>query len=112
MARQFDAALKEKSITAWVLYNDQLACKAVDHLRREGYSVPRDISVCGFDDSWRAMVNKLTSFNFVSHASMNALCNHILHWKSRLKQGKEERVWTVEGTMVERESICRHTFPL
>ncbi len=54
---------KENLPTGIVCYNDELAMKLLDVLRRKDLCVPEDISIIGFDDSFFADISevKLTS---------------------------------------------------
>lgn len=46
--------VKERHITAVQCANDKVACQVIRRLGQEGYRVPEDISVGGFDDSAEA----------------------------------------------------------
>ncbi|WP_199621662.1 GntR family transcriptional regulator [Paenibacillus alkalitolerans] len=52
----YDAALsmlrQQERPTAFVCYNDELAVRLLEAARQTGLSVPDDLSVTGFDDSW------------------------------------------------------------
>jgi len=78
---------KEDRPTAIVCYNDQLAIKAISILRTMGLSIPNDISILGFDDSFltEASEVKLTS---ITHPKM--------------KMGEEAAKWIVAA--VEKKS--------
>lgn len=54
---------EDVSVDALACYNDQLAIMLINFLQQEGYRVPDDISVTGFDDSFLAQTGsvKLTS---------------------------------------------------
>ena len=53
----------EDKPTAIVCYNDQIALRVINNLRKEGISVPNDISIVSFDDSSLAISSdiKLTT---------------------------------------------------
>ncbi|MBT2736699.1 GntR family transcriptional regulator [Bacillus sp. ISL-7] len=61
--------MTEKKPTAIVCYNDQLALQVLNMLKRLGLSVPDDVSIVGYDDSFLAEATdvKLTS---VTHPKM------------------------------------------
>ncbi|WP_308635498.1 GntR family transcriptional regulator [Paenibacillus silvisoli] len=48
-----------KRPTALVCYNDELALRLLDVIRKAGLSVPQDISIVGFDDSWLATATEV-----------------------------------------------------
>lgn len=47
-------AVKERHVTAVQCVNDKVACQVIRKLEQEGYCVPEDISVAGFDNSAEA----------------------------------------------------------
>lgn len=60
----YEAALRmlaqtEERPTAFVCYNDELAVQLLEAIRQCGYSVPRDISIVGFDDSTLATATEV-----------------------------------------------------
>lgn len=55
MARQ----LKENYFDGVVCYNDQIAIEAIRALQEEGISVPRDVAVTGFDNSYLAVNGRM-----------------------------------------------------
>lgn len=68
MARQRQTARKgqENFFDAVVCYNDQIAIEAIRALQEEGVSVPGDVAVTGFDDSYLA-VNGRVPLTTVEH---------------------------------------------
>jgi GntR family transcriptional regulator of arabinose operon len=55
-----DTILKKKDRpTGIVCYNDELAIKFLDVIRRKGLQIPRDLSIVGFDDSFLAEVSEV-----------------------------------------------------
>ncbi|AZN43901.1 GntR family transcriptional regulator [Paenibacillus albus] len=48
-----------KRPTALVCYNDELALRLLEVIRRAGLSVPQDVSIVGFDDSWLATATEV-----------------------------------------------------
>lgn len=81
--RMCAATLEDRSITAWVCNNDTLALLALDFLERAGVSVPRTLSVVGFDDTLEAFSRGLTSYNFASEATVQAALDHIISPRRR-----------------------------
>jgi DNA-binding LacI/PurR family transcriptional regulator len=64
MTPLFKQALSDKSITAWLGANDDIALMALQYLKIKGIAVPGRISVAGFDDIPAAYDVGLTSYNF------------------------------------------------
>jgi DNA-binding LacI/PurR family transcriptional regulator len=64
MGYLFEKASAEASVTAWVGTNDEAATSILGQLRRERSSVPRNISVIGFDNSPLAFEMGLASYDF------------------------------------------------
>ncbi|MBD3421933.1 MAG: hypothetical protein GF398_17620 [Chitinivibrionales bacterium] len=60
----FQRALKNKSITAWVCANDDVAEFAQVFLREQSRSVRKRISLLGFDNTYRAMHLGISSYSF------------------------------------------------
>ncbi|RYF46767.1 MAG: LacI family transcriptional regulator, partial [Cytophagaceae bacterium] len=60
---------KSLSFTALVCHNDAIAIGAVEHARQQGFDVPHDLSVTGFDDVSRQyhFTPELTSIDFSRH---------------------------------------------
>jgi DNA-binding LacI/PurR family transcriptional regulator len=65
LIQQFSDLLKDTSITAFVGSNDLTAILAHEFLKQEGVSVPKEISLCGFDNAEAAIEDDLTSYNFL-----------------------------------------------
>ncbi|WP_211749392.1 GntR family transcriptional regulator [Paenibacillus sp. Marseille-Q4541] len=78
--------------TGWVTYNDELAVHLLDPIRKAGLSVPGDLSMVGFDDSFMATATevKLTT---------------IAHPKQQL--GVDAAEWMV-GMIEKHESANEH----
>jgi DNA-binding transcriptional regulator YhcF (GntR family) len=75
----FDRALKNRSISAWVSVNDDIACIALEYLRKKKIEVPGDISIISFDDSFEAVSNNITSYNFNLDAIGYAMVEFIIN---------------------------------
>lgn len=69
-----DAAREADAPTAYVVGNDLTALDLIDRLEREGVSVPRDVSVVGFDDIAPARLRRLSLTTI--HQPINALAEH------------------------------------
>lgn len=57
---------RENMPTGIVCYNDQLAIRILDALRERNLSIPEDISIVGFDDSFLAKISEV-KFTTISH---------------------------------------------
>lgn len=82
--------------------NDKIGLQALEYLRNQGVSVPRDISVVGFDNTREALAADLTSFDFNLPAIVHTMLDHIVNydgWKRRDRIRRE-----VEGVLIERGS--------
>jgi len=57
--------IKQRRITALQCVNDRVACMMIRRLEQEGYSVPQDVSVGGFDNSTEAefSYHRMTTIN-------------------------------------------------
>jgi LacI family transcriptional regulator len=53
-ARQAAVQLTERGVTALIVDSDRRAIAAMDHLQRRGISIPRDLSIIGFDGTQNA----------------------------------------------------------
>ena len=74
--------------TGWVTYNDQLAVTLLDKVRAQGLSVPEDLSIVGFDDSFLSTATevKLTT---VSHPKKQ-MGVQAADWIIAMIEGKHE----------------------
>ncbi|GAE92147.1 transcriptional repressor [Gracilibacillus boraciitolerans JCM 21714] len=101
MLRKILKEQKEKRSTAIVCYNDELAIKLLDAIREAKLSVPEDISIIGFDDSFMAEVTevKLTT---VAHpqSEMGQLAAKVI--LDKVKQSKSNKK---EHTNLEKDHI-------
>lgn len=112
----YDATLelmqKNPNITAIVAYNDPLAMGVYEALRELGYSIPRDVSVVGFDDLRlisEALRPGLTTVA-LPHYQMGkvAVENLIARCEANNEQPPEEI--TIIGDLVVRESVAEPRF--
>ncbi|MFP4418505.1 MAG: substrate-binding domain-containing protein [Chitinispirillaceae bacterium] len=83
-------ALSDDTITAWVCANDLCALIYLDYLRSNSISVPRDISIVGYDNTFEALQKGLTSFDFNCSGMANAILDHILAPVNR--KGREDTI--------------------
>jgi DNA-binding LacI/PurR family transcriptional regulator len=99
----FTRALADPGITAWVCANDFSATLALDFLKSAGKTIPRDLSVIGFDNSLDAMEYQLTSFDFNTSGLINAMIRYIISPAFI----PAEAVIDAEGAIIERRSTAR-----
>jgi LacI family transcriptional regulator len=58
--------------------NDDIAIQALSYLRKQGISVPKEISVVGFDNQpVRTLEHRLTSLDFNAYGFMHRMLNFI-----------------------------------
>jgi DNA-binding LacI/PurR family transcriptional regulator/DNA-binding transcriptional regulator YhcF (GntR family) len=101
-------ALRERDITAWIFANDFAATLALDFLDAAGVSVPRDLSVIGFDNSLDAMEYQLTSYDFNTVGIINAMIRYIISPTVFPLQNPLE----AEGAIIKRRSTARIRDPM
>jgi DNA-binding transcriptional regulator YhcF (GntR family) len=103
MSPLFARAIENRAITAWIFANDFAATLALDYLKTEKISVPRDLSVIGFDNSLDAMEYQLTSYDFNTTGIINAMIRYIISPSIFPMQNIIE----AEGAIIERRSTAR-----
>ncbi|MBD3421936.1 MAG: GntR family transcriptional regulator [Chitinivibrionales bacterium] len=75
----FEAALKQREISAWICANDIVGIAALDFLKQRGIDVPGQISVIAFDDTVEASTYDLSSYNFNIEAIIRAAIGFIIN---------------------------------
>jgi DNA-binding GntR family transcriptional regulator/DNA-binding LacI/PurR family transcriptional regulator len=98
--------LKHKDITAWVAANDITASIALQSLRNKGVRVPAEIGLVGFDNSSRALEQRITSYDFNIRGIIQAAFGFILG-QSPAEARKMARGMRIEGIVIERTSSRR-----
>ncbi|MBD3322703.1 MAG: hypothetical protein GF350_16495, partial [Chitinivibrionales bacterium] len=96
--------LDNNSITAWVCANDQIATWALQYLKKETIAVPGRTSLLGFDDSYDALRDGITSYSFNLHGAIAAMLNFILRPSSIPLR---KRPVEIPGMIMERGSVRR-----
>lgn len=101
----FDLELPETLPTAFVCNCDKVAYQLIDKLEKKGIHVPKDISVVGFDHSYPPGSEgmELTTYESDERAMAQISVNTLM--KRIEGRGKPEGVRTVEGGVVEGDSI-------
>lgn len=75
----FEAALADRSITAWVCSIDYIALFALDYLRSKRVAVPEQVSLLGYDDLEGARERTLSTYRFDMQTMARNMVNHILN---------------------------------
>jgi hypothetical protein len=103
MQKSFEQALRDERTTAWVTVNDAVAAVALEFLNKKGVKVPGDISLVSFDDSYSAIANQITSYNFNVSAIMGEAFRHITG-QGAATASRRAKVVRVDGMVVERKT--------
>jgi hypothetical protein len=100
----FKKALAQRAATAWICANDISALGALDFLRENEISVPREISVTGFDNlPDQGLKKHLTSFDFNAQGIMFRVMEYLAR-PPRQQPNWHHTPIEVEGIIMERES--------
>jgi len=99
----FARALKNKTITAWVTYNDTIALEALRFLHIKKVKVPSQIALVGFDNTLDAFGHGLTTYSFNLYALANAILNHITNDPVIFEPG-ENGIIELPGNIIERDT--------
>jgi len=82
---------KHPAITAIVCHNDPVAMGVIDHAWRDGWEVPRDLSVTGFDDvSGQYHFHPEVTSVHIPHEEMGAHAVRLLHQAIENDAGNEQ----------------------
>lgn len=100
---QFEEALRDRAITAWVGSTDLIAFLAMDFLRERGIDVPAQVSVVGFDDSIESFDRGLTSYSFNAPACAVAIMDHLVS-PTRYRQLNPDPIIEVPGMVIPRRT--------
>lgn len=98
-----NAAINDRTITAWVAANDLCAIQCLNYLNRS-VSVPDKISLVGFDNSFQSLKLGLTSYDFNTSGLAQSMIDYILNPTSSLYD-KHSRVINLNGKVVVRDSV-------
>ena len=99
----FQKALRDTSITAWIMANDFAATLALDFLKEHGIRIPRDLSILSFDNTLDAMEYQLSTYDFNNNGIVNMMLRYILS-PSTIPAQDREKIIEVAGTIVVRRS--------
>jgi hypothetical protein len=97
--------VEDRSITAWVCANDNIAIMAYRFLTEKGLRIPQDISLAGFDNSAESLRYELTTYDFNMPAIIRAMLDFLL-WPSRMCISRRG-VNDIRGFLIQRASTRR-----
>jgi len=103
MERLFKKAASIPNITAWVCANDYMATMAIDYIKRK---VDKKIALVGFDDTFLAFRNGLTSYNFNIQGLVQLMLAHILNPSADVA-AKRLVPFEIEGLLVVRNTTFK-----
>ena len=103
MKVMFKKALGNKEISAWVCANDLVANIALNYLKEQNIKVPADIALAGFDDSMRAQLHRITSYNPDIEKILASATNHILHFETPLSR-RYKAIVEIPGVVISRKT--------
>jgi DNA-binding LacI/PurR family transcriptional regulator len=86
LAPLFEAALADRTVTAWVLESDSAAMMALDFLESRSIRVPDELSVVGFDNSIGSLGSGLTTYDFNIPGLVAAITSHLLPSNTRMRR--------------------------
>lgn len=101
-----ESIVENQSITALVGANDLISLLSFDYLKYRGIKIPGRISLAGFDNSFEALVNGLTSYSFDTHSMVRSMVEHITGLTDPVK-ASELRYFN--GTIIERATTSTNT---
>jgi DNA-binding transcriptional regulator YhcF (GntR family) len=106
MVPLFNKALKDTTVTAWLMANDYSATLALDYLKEKQIAVPERVAMIAFDNTLDAMEYQLTSYDFNNTGIVNIMLRYIISPSASPATGRNEII-EVEGSIVERRSTLR-----
>ncbi len=101
-----EAAVAERSVSAWVGSNDDVAVQCLRFLGGRGIAVPGELSVVGFDDTLEAFIRDLTSYNHNMTAVVRAMLSHVLQPRARAATQVARQSTEVEGFVTVRRTTA------
>jgi DNA-binding LacI/PurR family transcriptional regulator len=99
----FDRAYRDRSITAWICANDEVAALAMHYLRGRGPNALNRISLVGFDNSPISYVMGISSYEFDFRSMARFALQAVAH--PEVVRRSEGQVVTLRGHLVVRKSI-------
>jgi DNA-binding transcriptional regulator YhcF (GntR family) len=96
-------ALRDRSITAWVMANDKFALRAMAYLKQRKIEVPGKISIVGFDNTIDAALYGLTSYDFNMSANVQRMLDFVLNPQQHRRMRASKPV-EIDGMIIERSS--------
>jgi len=99
----FEAALKDKRITAWVGANDMVAILAMHFLQSHGIDIPGDLSLAGFDNDPISMLFRLTTYDF-QYERIGYRAAHFLAYPS-FQMHTKNKTMDMKGILLPRATV-------
>jgi hypothetical protein len=107
LAPELRDILRRREVTAWVAANDEIGFACRRFLKNARVAVPQRISVMGFDDSYLALFNDLTSYNFNSSATTQAMVDHIVDPSWPPFRRRPGNIVEIDGFVTARRTTAR-----
>jgi DNA-binding transcriptional regulator YhcF (GntR family) len=104
MLPHYRSAAADPSITAWIGENDVLAIDCLEYLAGSGTTVPREVSVVGFDNHVDSARASLTTYDFNVPAYVRAMVMHVIDPSYMERIFTKDRTIEIDGFVVERGS--------
>ena len=98
-----EKAEMNKSITAWVCANDQVACLIMDYWNHKGVPLKKRPSLIGFDNTFASFERRISSYEFNTRGEVQSMLNHLLYPAQSLFSGNRTSI-SLRGSVVERRS--------
>jgi len=97
-----DKAVRDRTITAWIMASDHAALMAWDYCHEKKIDVPDTIAIVGFDDHIAASMRRITSYNY----NFGAFASTAVHFLLRPNDGfwSRRRVVEIRGKIMVRET--------
>jgi len=96
----------KKEISAIVCDSDRMAAVALKLLKLQRQNVPKDISLIGFDDSYDALVDNISSYNFNNREQISCVLNWLLHPEQPSKATLARKRFESVGSITRRGSVA------
>lgn len=101
----FQNALRDRSISAWVGANDDVALSALTFLASHRVHVPGLLSVVGFDGSPRALLAELATYDFNAPAAARTALDLVLRPPPKLSR-PGRRILDIPGVLAQRPTVA------
>lgn len=99
--------LTDRSITAWVTANDITGLACLQLLRTRRIDVPGELTVTAFDNTFAALLNGLTSYDFSARAAAEAMIRFLVSPQWNARRDTRENTVEIAGTVSERRTSAQ-----